>query len=67
MSTASHNIRILTTEFKTLVYTEAMLVPIFSLNLKQKINLKQVCAGRFDGRNNCLAGATSSGKVTLFN
>lgn len=42
-----------------------MLVPIFSLNLKQKINLKQVCAGRFDGRYNCLAGATSSGKVTL--
>ena len=43
-----------------------MLVPIFTLNLGQKIHSRRVTIGRYDGQRPCLTAATTAGKVGLF-
>ncbi|XP_019522365.1 PREDICTED: Bardet-Biedl syndrome 2 protein [Hipposideros armiger] len=40
-----------------------MLLPVFTLKLRQKINPRMVAVGRYDGIHPCLAAATQAGKV----
>lgn len=44
-----------------------MLVPIFTLNLNQKILPGKVTIGRFDGAHACLTASTTSDKVNTIN
>ena len=41
-----------------------MLLPVFTLKLRHKINPRMVAVGRYDGTHPCLAAATQAGKVT---
>ena len=42
-----------------------MLLPIFTLNLNQRLLPGRVTLGEFDGRHPCLAAATTAEKVCL--
>nr|KAF6318226.1 Bardet-Biedl syndrome 2 [Pipistrellus kuhlii] len=44
-----------------------MLLPVFTLKLRHKINSRMVAIGRFDGTHPCLAAATQAGKVFIHN
>lgn len=44
-----------------------MLLPVFTLKLRHKINPRMVAVGRYDGIHPCLAAATQAGKVFIHN
>ncbi|XP_036997421.2 Bardet-Biedl syndrome 2 protein [Artibeus jamaicensis] len=44
-----------------------MLLPVFTLKLRHKINPRMVAVGRYDGTHPCLAAATQAGKVFIHN
>ena len=44
-----------------------MFVPVFTINLNQKILPGRVTVGEFDGKNPCLAAATTAEKVLIHN
>lgn len=44
-----------------------MLVPIFTLNLKHKVNAHMVTIGKYDGQHSSLTFATTAGKVLIHN
>ncbi len=43
-----------------------MLVPVFSLQLANKVFPRTVAAGKFNGRRPCLVGATAGNKVLRY-
>lgn len=44
-----------------------MLLPVFTLKLRHKINPRMVAVGRYDGTHPCLTAATQAGKVFIHN
>ena len=42
-----------------------MLVPVFTLDLKQKILAGRLCIGKYDSAHACLTASTTADKVIL--
>jgi hypothetical protein len=42
-----------------------MLVPVFSLQLNNKVHPRTLAVGKFNGKRSCLVGATAGNKVEM--
>jgi hypothetical protein len=42
-----------------------MLVPVFSLQLNNKVHPRTLAVGKFNGKRSCLVGATAGNKVQM--